>query len=160
MNNQEKLKELATTLDALEEMEISVKRILQHKEMLSSIPSDKLTSRQRLWLSAFNATEKDLPLAFENTEAQERLAELLYTLDEEREENDSPQNKTGDIKKKKSTASIVLAIISVALVLGTIASPNLGFSPQENFGQTVGSYFWTLLVYMGGGFLIYRVFKK
>ncbi|MDP2789897.1 MAG: hypothetical protein Q8O51_02100 [bacterium] len=53
----------------------------------------------------------------------------------------------------------ILGIIAAVLIVGTLASGNLGFSPIDG-AQSIGKNAWALLVYIGGGWLIYRAFKK
>lgn len=53
----------------------------------------------------------------------------------------------------------VLGIIAAVLIVGTLASGNLGFAPLDG-AESIGRNVWALLVYFGGGWLIYRAFKK
>lgn len=62
----------------------------------------------------------------------------------------------------------ILAVVAGVLIVGTLAGKNFGFALQtgtgaldpSNIAQIIGYNAWALLVYIGGGWLIYRAFKK
>lgn len=53
----------------------------------------------------------------------------------------------------------ILGIIAAVLIVGTLVGDNFGFAPITG-AESIGYNAWALLVYIGGGWLIYRAFKK
>lgn len=53
----------------------------------------------------------------------------------------------------------ILGIIAAVLIVGTLMGDNFGFAPITG-AESIGYNTWALLVYIGGGWLIYRAFKK
>ena len=53
----------------------------------------------------------------------------------------------------------ILGIIATVLIVGTLAGDNFGFTPITGV-ESIGYNAWALLVYIGGGWLIYRAFRK
>jgi hypothetical protein len=53
----------------------------------------------------------------------------------------------------------ILGIIAAVLIAGTLAGDNFGFAPITG-AESIGYNAWALLVYIGGGWLIYKAFKK
>lgn len=53
----------------------------------------------------------------------------------------------------------ILGIIAAVLIVGTLMGDNFGFAPITG-AESIGYNAWALLVYIGGGWLIYRAFKK
>ena len=53
----------------------------------------------------------------------------------------------------------ILAIVAALFILGTVTRDTLGFVTFDS-AQAVGYDMWTITVYIVGGWLIYRAFKK
>lgn len=53
----------------------------------------------------------------------------------------------------------ILAIIALFLIIGTLVSDNFGFATITG-GESIGFNAWAIIVYLGGGWLIYRAVKK
>lgn len=53
----------------------------------------------------------------------------------------------------------ILGIIAAVLIAGTLMGDNFGFA-SINGAESIGYNAWALLVYIGGGWLIYRAFRK
>jgi hypothetical protein len=52
-----------------------------------------------------------------------------------------------------------LAILAVVLIIGNLASDNFGLYPITG-AESIGASTWSVLVYVGGGWLIYRALKE
>ena len=51
-----------------------------------------------------------------------------------------------------------LLIVGIAIIIITITKPNFGFLPFSN-PNAIGYNLWSLIVYIVGGFIIYRYFR-
>lgn len=117
MTTKKDLGELMNTYDALSDMQVVLDRILRYKEKISMIPQNQLTSKQKLWLKSFEASENNF--SFETEEGKMRVIEDIAILDEGIERNDvNPQKSNGGIKVfiKKSLLFIALLIVSTTTV--------------------------------------------
>lgn len=52
----------------------------------------------------------------------------------------------------------IVLVIGIVIILLTITKPNFGFVPFNNL-EAIGYNLWSLIVYIGGGFIIYKYFK-
>jgi hypothetical protein len=62
-------------------------------------------------------------------------------------------------EKKIKKPHIALTIIAIVLILGTVANHNFGFVSVYGL-ESIGFNAWALFVYIWGGWILYRTFKK
>ncbi len=151
MNDQKKLSEMMDTMDALEETQVLINRVLDYKNLLSSLPSEQLSDRQQLWLLAFQSSEANFSL--ETEEGQKRMITSLVTLDQERVELLKKEEvKPSRIRRVIKNTLIFIALLVVATF---IISQIRGYYSDDFENLLIGIALSSLVVFVWG-----RISKK